>query len=201
MSLELKRQDLKEVAYIRILQYAANKAIGYKISNAPNNAGFTYEDIISDESIKEIDEKWLQFKLCDICNVYKSDTMLSDGDLYSAIGSFGSDNSYTFVIKSDEFMKFVSLVDHEKTASNLKVANNTLYATVAASIVALIALVISIFSVYDKSSEITIKKNQFDALKNLSEVTINRKQFEVIKSLPEKFNEVASGKAKSAVEE
>lgn len=117
MKSELEQIDLKDIAYIRILEYAASKAVGYRFRD--NNDGFTFSDIYSDEKIKQINVEWLKNTLKSICNIYRDGEGLLDKDKEEIDIT---ENNIKLVIKNEEFMKFVNIVNHEATIKKLKYA-------------------------------------------------------------------------------
>jgi len=151
---KLKRPDFNTIAYIRVVQFAASQAENYKIRvDETEKDGFTYDELRAGEGIDEIDEYWLKKTLIKSCNVYLKDS--NDPRGAPTVADVETDGT-RFVIKSDEFMRFASLVGHEKATRSLQLV--------------LIGLIISIllllFSVYKFSSV------------NESVVRIDQKQME-----------------------
>ncbi|MDQ6986877.1 MAG: hypothetical protein Q9M25_03635 [Mariprofundaceae bacterium] len=133
---KLKRPDFNTIAYIRVVQFAVFQAENYKISiDGTAKDGFTYDELRAGEGINEIDESWLKKTLIQSCNVYLKGNDEPRGT--PTVVDVEADGT-RFVIKSDEFMRFASLVGHEKATRSLQFV----------SIGLIISILLLLFSVY-----------------------------------------------------
>ncbi|ALQ51856.1 hypothetical protein [Nitrosomonas ureae] len=133
----LSNDTFKDIAYIQVLEYAAKQArgVGYNKNGEERCIGFKLENIQVD--LKEIKLDWLQEILPEICTI-----RLNNKEI---IGRPSQENDkwseYTFVIKSDEYIKFITL----ESSVN---ANKSLIATNSSLKVAIISLWIAIITLF-----------------------------------------------------
>jgi hypothetical protein len=113
---------LIKIPYVRVLQFAAANAAntGVKV-DAPSvvKVGFTLDELLKDETMEKIDGSWLKELLPTICTFRQDQSQVAASEIMW-------EKHPTFVIKSDEFIKFANLVQVEKLSSLLEKSNELL---------------------------------------------------------------------------
>jgi len=131
----------KKIAYIQVLEYAAEQArgVGYQ-GNKKGYIGFKLCDIERNLAKEKIDSSWLKEILPDICTIRFKNKEIGR----PASQEYNRWEEYTFVIKSDEYIKFITLESSDNankslvaTISSLRVAINSLW-------IAIITLIVTI---------------------------------------------------------
>lgn len=118
MILEIKNEQLKKIAYIRVLEYAARNAEGLGLGHTDTTFGFTFAQACADLHVNRghdtghpgINEDWLREILPDICTARDAQGL----ELSNLEGRDIRDDT-RFVIHSEEFIKFVNLLELEQT--------------------------------------------------------------------------------------
>lgn len=114
-----KESDFDQIAYIKLLSFAAKKAkgVGY-ISN--EEIGFNLADIRKDNEFKSIREEWLKEILPDICTIRENNREIETDKL--ADHAHTKWEEYRFVIKSEEFIKYINLENAARAQRTWRIA-------------------------------------------------------------------------------
>lgn len=145
-------KDYREIAYIQVLSYAAFRAktVGYKKTDCDylKTLGFTISDLrchlsksIKGKQQAEIRRDWLISCLFSICNIYRDGIKIKKTNILRqefVTREDASLNNWRFVIKADEYIRFIEINSLYK---NQKQIDKALISIVVAIIVGFATIV------------------------------------------------------------
>src|SRR5262245_14132297 len=104
---------LRKVPYIRVLEYAADRAAfeGVMRKNATAQAvGFTLEDAEKDKRLSGIAPHWLREIVRSICSGYTNTAPLNDQSFVEEEEVEKAPYKYKYVIKAEAYLRYITLV-------------------------------------------------------------------------------------------
>lgn len=149
-------EDYREIAYIQILSYAAFRAktVGYEKAGCDylKTFGFTVSELmcylsknIKGKQQSKIRRDWLISCLFSICNIYIDGIKISKTDnLRQEFISLkdANSNNWRFVIKADEYMRFIEINSLYKSQKQISYAMNGIIVAIILGFVSIVATIV-----------------------------------------------------------